>query len=431
MKKIRLLTLSFLTASILPTLIGDRIAIILFPQRWISSVFTVTCLLIAIFLTIKDLRWDLIQRIQEHKNIFIALGLFAVLPVVGVFIHLLSLKSIQCDTVVAVLRNVGTVILFGMIFMYGLLEEKFLKWLYGLFLIPIFFVPVALFFPGVFGDTFWSSDQRLSGWENSPIFLGLFLIPPITFLLSFYVFDSSLKKRILVVVPLILSFAVLLGTLTRSSWLGVLFAFIVMVILSFQRMGRKKKNVIIAIFVFLVSIVAAFMLFPTHIQSLIVDRYHTAVDTGRLIIGLQEVAPGDPRLEIWSQSFDYMTHGFWGYGPTYYQVIDLVVHNQNSVSHWYGAHDIFLEAALTGGWALLALLIYSLSWLCKRILSLVPLRKFSIVLYSSFFGILINTLFIEGLSTRWIWIFSALVFADYVSCHSKIISSSQTDSYLS
>lgn len=194
-------------------------------------------------------------------------------------------------------------------------------------------------------------DGRIAGSTGWPIFLGeiLAIVISITFVFLLY---RVFSKPLYLYISILLMFAVLVLTLARGSWLGMIFSVLLIGIL-------KEKRIIYVTLTGLILIIALTLFLP-----------HNKYTARLLSIVNSKDATTVERIEMWGKGLKIMMDYPFGIGV---HNIDRVYPNYKSPNekNWAILHSNFIQIAVERGivglaaflWFIITFIVVSLSYL--------------------------------------------------------------------
>ncbi len=408
LSKTQLAILISLLISVLPSFMGTSIQ----PQYGVLLLISSVFFAIALVLTVFSLKP---ANLIEYKYYFIFFGFILLSLILPMLIEwpAISALGLKKDLILKLLKIISDFLVFFLVYVNCSKNKLFFYAILGLFLLPVALSPLAVITPGLLGGISAFQTLRLSGWVNSASLLAIFLVPPIVFLFSLLIFARKNYIKLLAFIFSIFLFEALFWTEMRSVWLGIVFS--ILLIMAFGLKYYQKnylKNITIWLFLILIIAVCGFILLPDSIKFSFLSRavpvslsYAGPAKTTQLKLNVI-----DDRSQIWKEGFNYFENNLLGYSPIYYELIDLKMVYPGISFHNLTAHNIFLEAMLSGGLLLLLILVYFYWWVIKKIL--ISFKKgvspLGATLSCALLGILIAFIFNDGLFDRWLWILIAL-----------------------
>lgn len=290
--------------------------------------------------------------------------------------------------------------------------------------VAIVFSPVILylaFSPNFRG--FFTEGGRLVGANNDPNYLSTFLALGIIFAVSYFLFTKS-NKRWLGVIYIIFSSPIFLWAYSRAAFLSLFFA---LFLLAFVRLsvGRSFKDIVMVGIVgitLIFSMVGSFFVLPSDSQSLIYRRSIAPVLSSEKLRGFMETKASDvsnnvyavvstevptddfsySRGEIWRDGLNLAIASPLGFGPAY--------DAWSPVGRVGRAHNVYLEVALTAGWAGAAIFLFFIYKMLRRSVVLLRSADFKkIGLAVGFLYLIINSFFLDMFTLRWLWLIMGII----------------------
>lgn len=407
LSKTQLAILISLLISILPSFMGATIQ----PQYSLLLPVSAAFLAIALSLTILDLKPDFLAKSKYYLYFF---GLILLSLILSALIKwpIISALGLKKDLVFKLLKIISDFLVFLLVYANCSRNKLFFYAILILFLLPIILSPLAVMAPGLFRDSSAFQALRLSGWVHSISILAIFLVLPIIFLLSLLIFAKKNFIKLLSFIFSVFLFEALFWTGMRSVWLGLVFSVLLLVAFGLKYYQKNYlKNAALWLFLILAVSACGFFLLPSPIKSSFLARAvpisYVGSAQNKVLIQFHTI---DDRSQIFNRGIIYFENSLIGYSPIYYELVDLKVVYPGISFYDLTAHNIFLEAALSGGLLLLLILVYFYWWAIKKIL--ISLKKsassLTAVLSCALLGILIVFIFNDGLFDRWLWILIAL-----------------------
>lgn len=266
---------------------------------------------------------------------------------------------------------------------------------------------------------FFTADGRLVGARNDPNYLATFLALGLLFAAVYFLFGRSPKKW-LSVGYVALASLLFLWAYSRAAYLSITVTLLALAALYVLR-HRSLQSAGLVVFlgaVFVVATSASFFVLPSDSQFLIYRRSiaplfpseELRVFTADLISKgdesvrtavLRKIPRADTfdvsRGELWGNALRRTAGAPLGFGPAY--------HNWNPVVGAGRPHNLFFEALLTAGWGGFIIFLVFLGGVSKRAIALVRRGEaVGIALALGFFYLLINSMFLDMLTLRWLWL---------------------------
>jgi len=202
------------------------------------------------------------------------------------------------------------------------------------------------------------------------------------------------------------SVGLILWSGSRSGLMGLLVSFGALIFLLIPKMSKKRLAVII--FLILISFPVGFYIIPRKSENDIKLRVNNIQKTDAGVAPILDFASGQDRLNIWKNALFFVIKNPLGYGPGYYELID--IHGDgldNRVSH-----NFELELLLTGGIGLFLLVNFALLKTIIKSIKNCRSAEFNeiYILLPILLGVLTSSMFLDTLLySKWLWVIVALI----------------------
>lgn len=297
---------------------------------------------------------------------------------------------------------------------------KSVRWI----LSAIVFSPIVLFLAFVPRlQDFFVEDARLIGARNDPNYLATFLALGLIIAAAFFLYTRSRLKWLGVVYIVVMS-PLFLWAHSRAAFLSIAVA---LIILSAIYVIRERSFIRIGLVgilgtIFILSNIFSFFVLPNTSQALIYRRSIANVFPSETLRGFMAdfTSQGDTSLhtavlrniptdtfdisrgELWRDALNKSVRSPLGFGPAY--------HNWSPIGDIGRPHNLFLEVVLTAGWiGFFAFLIFVGLVFLKLSKIMRGSNWVGIALGTSFVYLLLNGLFLDMLTLRWLWLIMGLI----------------------
>ena len=417
-----------------------------------------------LFFIIAFIKKKLFINLEKFSPIFIALfGIFLSI-IIGSIISFIRYGALPFTSIFSELKIfAGCIIIFIEIIILGNSDNIFLKWLIYSFLAS-FLVIIVAYLPEPILRSIPSGEMpnRFSGLIGNSNYYPTFMFLP-TMIIYYLLFKEKFQKKNLTkILVLFLLFSLSCGLIiwsgARSGWLGLFVSLTLFVLLSIKTTEHKFKKILLHFSTIILAVLIGFVLLPpiakvhTNERMSAITGYvgkdassskniqntqNKEIQNGNvnhpLFVSqtksiLNSMSSNQDRLNIWKQGIQYIMDNPFGYGFSYYYIINI-----KSAEEHASIHSLILETLLIGGILLCISIIYLLVYIFKKYLSFLRhnfVVDMETVLISSLIGFLISTLFLSALQLRWFWILLAITIAWQMDRENKInhTMNSQTES---
>jgi O-antigen ligase len=261
---------------------------------------------------------------------------------------------------------------------------------------------------------FLFQGNRFEGLFNDPNYFVTFQVIP-TLLVFYFILreNKNIKSRVFLFIILCFSVGLIIWSGSRSGLLGLIASFVTLIFLIAPKMTSRK--LIGIVFLIIISFPIGFYLIPQESKNDVAFRIHkiqaspttTTTTLSTPVELIPNIAANQDRLNIWKDSLYFIARDPFGYGADYNEIIDIKGDNE---SHRV-SHNFELELLLTGGIGLFILINFGLLRLLTKAIRISRVQEFNErdILISILIGILISSMFLDSLASRWIWIIVALI----------------------
>jgi len=286
--------------------------------------------------------------------------------------------------------------------------------------------PIAMFVAFVpSSQSFFVKEGRLIGAHADPNYLGSFVAVGIIISIALFLYEES-RLRWLGLLNLFIIAPIFLWAASRSAMLALGFAlFALFAIYVVRRTSRSRFfNVLIVAGVLLTSISAGFSLFPAPSTLFIYERIMAPFVPEEVIREIVDVHTGEGR-----PAFEFLTRDNLNFDEQYFSRIRGNLFKAGAITfmrtplglgpsfyRWSpvggvgGSHNTLLEVGLTSGWGgLLVFLIIVGSVFSKTRIFFRAEDWMGISLTVSLFCVLINSLFLDMFTLRWLWLIMGMI----------------------
>lgn len=242
-------------------------------------------------------------------------------------------------------------------------------------------------------DLFIWGEARIKGLFKDPNVFGPFLVPPALYALWRIGKAEGSKKTLLmwIIVFLLMATGVLLSY-SRAAWGQFILAIGLYFLLINDQSTKKLKTLFILLVILVPTLI--YLVMATEVGDLFFDR-----------IGIQGY--DEDRFGQQKTSLEYMVSHPLGFGP-----------GQSEIFLSQSTHNLFIRLISENG--ILGLIFFSLFYLATLMRSVYmtkitnkQYKGFFIILTVSLIGILFNSLFVDTLHWRHLWLLLALPWIDY------------------
>jgi len=348
---------------------------------------------IAGLLTLFDI---LKNKIDKEKKIvlikatkYIALLLTPI--IIANIINISAFNYFSQEIIYEYIKLIIAILIFLLILYHSINNKIFVqKCLYAsiasLSIIPFIYFPQL-----VYKFNLIDFHSRIKGLFSDPNSFANFMIIPASFLFYLIINSKTSTKKIFYYLLFIISLVAIIGSGSRSGFLGLIVSlFIISVYKIFSNLNKKYQIITNVSLIFLSAIIISCALLPQEY-----NRYEKIITKD---IGAPETIYDFKRTEIWQQAFIAIRKNPFGYGLGYrYNFSDT-----NPIFYLTSVHSIILELFLIGGIFLFSTSMF-LFYLFIKNFSHYPL------LGSIFIGCLIPLIFQAGISLPWLWILASFV----------------------
>lgn len=242
-------------------------------------------------------------------------------------------------------------------------------------------------------DLFIWGEARIKGLFKDPNVFGPFLVPPALYALWRIGKAEGSKKTLLmwIIVFLLMATGVLLSY-SRAAWGQFILAIGLYFLLINDQSTKRLKTLFILLVILVPTLI--YLVMATEVGDLFFDR-----------IGIQGY--DEDRFGQQKTSLEYMVSHPLGFGP-----------GQSEIFLSQSTHNLFIRLISENG--ILGLIFFSLFYLATLMRSVYmtkitnkQYKGFFIILTVSLIGILFNSLFVDTLHWRHLWLLLALPWIDY------------------
>lgn len=319
-------------------------------------------------------------------------------------------------------------------------NKKFRDQAYWLMSLPLVFA-IFLVIPSTAGrlGLLGNSDTLVALHNNQSVF-AIYLLIPLAFFSIKTIYEKKYGFKMLSWLAGIFSFSLILWTGSRGAWLASCILFLSIAMFnSYENIlfAQKIKRFVVLGFCIIISITASFFILPHSVKVMALDRvfpsvtnYHPDPETlNATKISLNTIfskptnilsdnSSGTPvfltspayqdRQHIWPKALNILIHHPEGLGPEYAAMSAGII---GPDGHWIPSHNTFLQIALSGGVLLLALMLYLL-WIVSKKLYQTAHDPEKVLLFSLWISTLFALLFNDHfLALPWVWIIAGIILA--------------------
>lgn len=341
------------------------------------------------------------------------------------------------DIIFSYLSIVGNVVILILVVQYAT-DKKFLKIIYFSFLIPLLLAPILFFWNRLNVFTPFKDIYNFNSLVGGPTyyFATLLIIPAIALFWVLLVKKHYLLK-FFSFIGLVFIFALILWSGSRATWLALIvtFLFLSFKILKFDGgIWFKLRQATLTLLLISAVGIGGFSVLPCGVKLFVLSRlnnnalnaytdYIWGIPDNTLCRNLvsegihnlvtfqgTNIFISQDRFNLWQQAAAYSIENPFGYGSTYANLVDITEGDKSYVS----AHNLFLEGFLSGGFILLAIIIFFVYWSMSYIFGMDRAFYRSSILSTvnpALFAVFIRFFFADVLFSRWLWILIALFVA--------------------
>ena len=234
--------------------------------------------------------------------------------------------------------------------------------------------------------------SRVKGLFSDPNSFANFMIIPASFLFYLIINSKTSTKKIFYYLLFIISLVAIIGSGSRSGFLGLSISLLILSAYKiFNNLNKKYQITTNALLIFFSAMIISCALLPQEY-----NRYE------KILTKAPETIYALRRADIWEQAFIAIRKKPFGYGLGYKYNFSA----DNPIFSHTSAHSIVLELFLIGGIFLFSISTF-LFYLFIKNFSHYPL------LGSIFIGCLIPLIFQAGISLPWLWILAAFVIGSH------------------
>jgi len=260
-------------------------------------------------------------------------------------------------------------------------------------------------------QNFFVDNTRLIGARNDPNYLASFIALGLVIGAAYFLYKKT-SKRWFGMAGIFLITPLFLWAGSRAAFLSIVITYVILVVVYLkQKMSpRALLRSVLLVVLFTVFFSASFFILPRESQDLI--RLRT---TDTFISGLLSANDTGVDYPISAQDgFDYSRGDLWkdglstslrsplGLGPAY--------HNWSPIGEIGRPHNLWLEATLVSGWAGFIVWVLFISFVSRDAWSLIRKGSFiEVSLAGSFIYLLINGLFLDMFTLRWLWLIMGVI----------------------
>lgn len=246
--------------------------------------------------------------------------------------------------------------------------------------------------PFLEGIVLYGDRDRILGFFKDPNVFGPFLIPPALYSLWKLSRIEFLQKRGLFYFGafLLLTFGVLLS-FSRAAWGHFLISFIIYFFLA--KKGTMKRLKLTLLLLLITTPVIFYFVSSTTIGDLFYNR-----------LGLQTY--DNDRFQNQANALDHLVHYPLGFGP-----------GQSEVFLDFSTHSLYVRLLFENGiLGFLSFILFYLLCLIRSfkllLISQGPNQGYFVIIFASLIGILFNSIFIDTMHWRHVWLLLALPFVN-------------------
>lgn len=327
-------------------------------QYRFQRIFLVLALCCAVYyiFTSKQVQHYIITR---YKKALIILSVFIFLTFFGTFISFFIFYNLSWTHIIeSYIPLIISALIFLLISIFGIEDIKLYQKIYYPFLILL--IPfLYLYLPNpIFADSLFDQYGALMGFfENPNLYAGYSIILSIYFFWNFLSTHLVLHK-IFNFILFTFTISIIEMTASRGGWIVILISCLFLII-CYVRYSKKKLLTFITLILLLVCTAKiAFIISPHYQARYAAGEYNSfklkttnlkkSVSENKFDLFLRSVRP-----VIWQQSIQAIKQNPWGYGPGYNTLLHMSAEGEND----FVSHNLLLQAGLTGGISLLALLL--------------------------------------------------------------------------
>lgn len=304
------------------------------------------------------------------------------------------------------LRMIISLTVFVLTIFYIRKDDKFIKKLYFALLSPLIYGIIFLLPKSLFTSlNLVPQDNRFIGLTNNPSVTAKLLMTPFMFLYTM----MALSKKSLEWVLYIIGLSILAGTIFWTGSRQVLIAIPsgIIFILFIIRIKKKSASITTLGIMILFTIIIGINLIPEREE--LVSSPINIIENNLKKIQLIQLKQ-ESRLTIYSFFIKQILKNPLGAGPAYYSHTFPIIDDSEEK---YNAHNIFLGAAMNGGWIGLTTFIY-LIWLAFKNLKKSILNNgnyINIGIAGALVAILTASMFDDTIRLYWLWTLLAMAIA--------------------
>jgi O-antigen ligase len=357
------------------------------------------------------------------RSVFSLVGILYGSLLLGTIVSLLIAESIPIKLVlVEYARILASTVFFLLILYYGYARPRFIMVLYFAFLAPVV-IAVLSWLPGaVEGLGMTGGGTRFRGLFEDPNYFASFTLISAVFLYALILHArGKLLQRSLAAAALLPITTTLLWSGSRSGWLGLLAGLVVVTLTSVRYSTARVRTTITAVALILGTLLGGFALLNDEQHTELFARAGVRFESRAITpdspatadlpprlplisVGQTALTHGQDRFNIWRQVVEHFQANPLGFGPGYYQIINI-----RSAGEHRSTHSIIFETMVTGGIIALGLLVYVAYLSVKLWITRKDADYVWTGIYAAFIGVLVSSLFLDSLSLRWLWALGAML----------------------
>ncbi len=243
------------------------------------------------------------------------------------------------------------------------------------------------------------SGGRLTGFLQTPLILGLWLIVAFLLGLSLFISIKKIWLKIFLFLGLTIAASFLLWSASRAAWLALIFSLILWIFVYFLKKDWQKIKTIF--FVSIITFILGYTILPhqqIQMKSFVKDR---AINFAQ---SLATIKPQEVRAQsqtrIWPGVINFIIQRPLGSGFGSYYTRQLELKNKIGVSN-----NTFLELGLYGGLGVILIFLIFLFKLAKQSFQIIKsnLSEISLVWILSGLAVITDIFFTDAFLWRHIW----------------------------